>query len=225
MKFKNMFKVLFGVLFMLTISCSQEDDLLEMNQIKLQQNELLSKDIESKIAADELYIEFNSQTLSYLKTIKKSIRKNNVDVQSITEKSSIEDLSELLDLPDDYLLSNYMEIYDTGQALIEKYDLIRLEEQQVQTVFSNVRNLNKIKNLKFRANTLRLKSNNCEEQFADDFNEIHDAYDSGIIVCGFWAIMTAGGATLPCYTTLVTGTLIRIAEAIDDYNQCVENNE
>lgn len=64
--------------------------------------------------------------------------------------------------------------------------------------------------------------NPCQEQFEDDFHEIHAAYDTNTAWCVAIAIYFANPATfVACQSWNIYTTCLAVANAIDDYNNCM----
>ena len=191
-------------------SCSNDDT---------SSNEL-NKKLAQQISSDELFVEMNKESRDFIMTIKSRIKEKklygNNKIKSI---ESIDELNCILDLPDNYLLNNYESISGKSRMLFDKYQLNTKNENEILGIFEELyqheRSPYKMVN--------RLKSGSCEEVFAEQFNEIHEAYDRQVWLCLLAAGFGGPTTLIACNAMNVYNTYYQIALAIDQYYACIGN--
>ena len=101
--------------------------------------------------------------------------------------------------------------------LNSKFELHERSEKEIKQLFQVL-----YKN-SISQNTLN-KSSDCQAQFEDDISEAHANYDSAIfVICPIIAISTGSGAGGygACAAGAVYKATVEVAQAIDDYNACM----
>lgn len=60
----------------------------------------------------------------------------------------------------------------------------------------------------------------CDDQFNEDFDRIHQEYDFGVVICLIVTLGTSGAGFVPCNAANIIKTSIAVGTAVDNYTLC-----
>ncbi len=123
----NIFLVVLICLF--SFSCQEE----EFTSVKS------FDELAIEISADKLFQEMTIESKDFLNTIRDAIIINkHYGTSKICEVQSIDELNQLLGLPQDYLSDNYEKMAGKSRLIIEKYNLQSRSETENEITFNNL---------------------------------------------------------------------------------------
>lgn len=186
---------------------------------KIDEVSKLDKQVAAEIASDEIFHDMAQESKEFLGFIKSEIIAGKLSgTGKIQATQSIDELNQLLGLPDNYLKSNYESISFKCMQVIEKFKLKSKSEKEIANIFHQISTIEKSP-----YEMVNLKSSSCQEKFESDFDRIHRNFDTGVYLCLLAGVYGGVGGVTTCEAINVYRTVLAIAEAIDDYNECVAN--
>ena len=216
------------IISILILSCKKENfepiHQIGISEIEKQQIKESSEFIEIQNLNSRLMVDITQKLLSNPKLIENIIESNYTDSEII----------EKLEIKDELFQYDQM-IIDLTQNIISEHPVLSNLDTKEQKLLINellhAEGENSSKGNTFARRYSNRSNNPCQQQFERDFQYIHGQYDSAIM--GATVAITSGGITqnpIPVYIGGITSlvavgrAIYNIAIAIDDYNDCMEED-
>lgn len=178
-----------------------------------------------QLKSDEFVQSFFSEQLGFKKTISEKIISLNVPKQLI-EASNLTEIAESLELPKGTFESREVLFEELIAHLYIKFpELMKMNEDRFFHIISNSKDDN-FSN--FQLGYLKSENNRifdaCDNQFAEDFNRIHNNYDFSVIMCFAIAGVSGHAGVITCEATAMVNMMLQMAQAMDNHTLCKAEN-
>jgi hypothetical protein len=169
--------------------------------------------IAEMISSDPAWIELSANNYMFIDrtvTILKS-KINKLDNLNTIDENMITDY---LGYSDQEINTYAVSILNNIKILDSKYNLQKLNPSQIEKLTCDLSNYS-MREVK--------SAGICEDQFEEAFDDLHATYDSGVKLCAIVTLATGGGGFIPCNAVNIYKACMSAAEAIDEYNACIDN--
>ncbi len=170
------------------------------------------EELAGRMAADPLFLDVRNKTEAFLLDIQKIVREEGISGE------------QLRDIPEERTPGLFgldgldPALEDALHGLVRRFSLDGYDEEAIQAIVGRA--------MASKSSLPPLspaKSDECQENFEDDFNEAHSSYLSSLVNCGIVTLFNPGAGAL-C-TLGATGRVIYdMAVAMDEYFDCVEKS-
>lgn len=208
-------KILSITIFLLLFFVGCEKQVNSVNDLDF--SSLSVEELANEISKDSVYIKFKENTQKQFNKIKSIAISQEAPISNkvFSEKQVLNQLG----FDEEYWEKRQKVMMEKAEYLNSKYELDKKPEDEVKLLFTILQSYtNTVGTVK--------KGDACQVQFEEDIASVHATYDFMIMYgCPTIALRTGFGGLVACSAGSVYTASLGVAEAIDDYNACMEDKE